>query len=426
MTEALRTEVFNSTHAIEIENVNKIYPLYDKPLNRVKEALNPFRKKYHHDFYALSNISLNIKKGDTIGIIGQNGSGKSTLLKIITGVLQASSGRVSVNGRISSLLELGAGFNPELTGIENVYFNGMINGLTKKEVEEKLNDILEFSDIGEFAYQPVKIYSSGMFVRLAFSCAIYIEPDILIVDEALSVGDAYFQVKSINRMKKLIEAGCTVLFVSHDPGTVRTLCKTAYLLHEGKILQSGEPLEVFDFYNSLISLKDKERIVDFSKLERDEIAKIGKRTGNFKIKIESIQMLNEKGKVSKEFISGEKVEILIRVYANESVEKPTFGIAIRDRLGNDIFGINNMTLHQDSINCLKGNSYTIQYSFPMNLGAGIYSLTVAIHGDRTHVEDCYDWVNDAIAFTVISSSDFSFTGYCRIKPDFSISGPELN
>lgn len=424
----------NEAIAIKVENLSKIYPLYNKPIDRMKEALHPYRKKYHRDFYALSDISLEIKKGDTIGIIGQNGSGKSTLLKIITGVLTPSSGHIHVNGRISSLLELGTGFNNELTGIENIYFHGTINGYTSEEMDTKIDGILSFADIGEFIYQPVKMYSSGMFVRLAFAVAIAIDPEILIVDEALSVGDAYFQVKSMNKMKRLIESGCTVLFVSHDASSVRTLCKGAHLLHEGKLLYSGVPLEVFDFYNSLISLKHKGITIeesggikskvkqeDFSEEEKkDEFKSLGKRTGNLKMEILSIKMVNNKSIEVDSFVTGENVEIQIIAKANEDIPNPTFGIAIRDRLGNDIFGVNNMTLYQDSPSCKKGKTYYVSYSFQLNIGLGVYSLTVAIHDDRTHINNCYDWINDALVFNISSSPEFQFTGFCRIKPDFMV------
>ena len=210
--------------AIKIEHLSKVYKIFDKPTDRVKEALNPFRKRYSRDFYALNDVSLTIKKGETVGIIGKNGAGKSTILKIITGVLTPTSGSVQVNGRIASLLELGAGFNPEMTGIENIYMNGTIMGYSKEEMDDRLQDIVDFADIGEFIHQPVKMYSSGMFARLAFAVNVNVTPDILIVDEALSVGDVFFQNKCFKRMDALKKSGVTVLFVSHDMGSIRQLC----------------------------------------------------------------------------------------------------------------------------------------------------------------------------------------------------------
>lgn len=238
--------------AIDIKDVSKIYKLYEKPIDRLKETFSLTHKSYHKDFYALNNISLQIKKGETVGIIGKNGAGKSTLLKIITGVLTPTSGSVKINGRISSLLELGAGFNPEYSGIENIYLNATIMGMTKEEIDERMQDILEFADIGDFVYQPVKTYSSGMYVRLAFSVAINVSPDILIVDEALAVGDARFQAKCYQKLAVLKENGATILFVSHDIVTVKSICNKAYLVDAGKIIAEGDPKDVCIGYFKLV------------------------------------------------------------------------------------------------------------------------------------------------------------------------------
>lgn len=223
----------NDDLAIKIEHLSKVYKIFDRPKDRVKEALNPFGKRYSRDFYALKDVSLTIKKGETVGIIGKNGAGKSTILKIITGVLTPTSGSVQVNGRVASLLELGAGFNPEMTGIENIYMNGTFMGYSKEEMDVRLQDIVDFADIGDFVHQPVKMYSSGMFARLAFAVNAFVEPDILIVDEALSVGDAAFQAKCISRMKQMMKGGTTILFVTHDMSTVKAFChRCIYLKKE--------------------------------------------------------------------------------------------------------------------------------------------------------------------------------------------------
>ena len=235
--------------AIKVENLTKIYPLYDKHIDRMKEALHPFRKKYHQDFYALKDVSFEIKKGETVGIIGKNGAGKSTLLKILTGVLTPTSGSVHVNGRVSSLLELGTGFNPELTGMENIYFFGTVNGVSKKEMDSKVDEIIDFAEIGEFIHQPVKSYSSGMFARLAFSVAISIEPEILIVDEVLSVGDFSFQRKCMKKIDKLRDDNVTVLYVSHDVSSVRKLCTMAMWFNKGECHEKGDPEEIVRIYS---------------------------------------------------------------------------------------------------------------------------------------------------------------------------------
>jgi len=277
---------------ISVKNLSKVYKLYNNPKDRMKEALNPFRKKYHQDFYALKDINFDVKKGETVGIIGKNGSGKSTLLKILTGVLTPTSGAYSVNGKISSLLELGAGFNPELSGLENIYFNGSIIGYTKKEMDEKLEDILSFADIGEFVYQPVKSYSSGMYVRLAFAVAINVEPEVLIVDEALSVGDIRFQLKCFRKLKEIQDAGTTILFVTHDTGAVINYCSQAIWLHDGIIKDMGNPNDICKKYTSFMSY-DMETVEgkkdNISSSSKKEITKISNDKNEKKIPWQSVE-----------------------------------------------------------------------------------------------------------------------------------------
>ena len=242
-----------SEYAIQVQNVEKMYKLYDKPTDRLKESLGFSKKKRYKEHFALNNVSFNVKKGETVGIIGTNGSGKSTILKIITGVLNpCPGGNIVVDGRISALLELGAGFNGEYTGIENVYLNGTMIGFTKEEIDEKLQDIIDFADIGDFINQPVKTYSSGMFVRLAFAVAINIDPEILIVDEALSVGDVFFQAKCYHKFEEFKKMGKTILFVSHDLGSIGKYCDRVVLLNKGKKLNEGTPKEMIDIYKKLL------------------------------------------------------------------------------------------------------------------------------------------------------------------------------
>jgi len=263
--------------AIKVENLTKVYHLYDKPQYRFKEALHPFRKSYHHDFYAVNDISFEIKKGETVGIIGKNGAGKSTLLKMITGVLTPTSGNIQVNGKIASLLELGAGFNPEMTGMENIYLNGTLMGFSKHDMDTKLDSILEFADINEFIEQPVKSYSSGMYVRLAFAISISVEPDILIVDEALSVGDLNFKNKCMQRIKQLKDSGVTILFVSHDLGTVQTVCDTAIWLMDGGIQQEGNAVAVCqDFFAYMTGNSKKDLKKEVIMQQSSELAEFTK------------------------------------------------------------------------------------------------------------------------------------------------------
>jgi len=241
--------------AIRVENLSKAYKLYQKPVDRLKEALHPLKKKYHKDFYALKDLSFEIKKGETVGIVGKNGSGKSTLLKLITGVTTPSGGKITVNGRISAILELGAGFNPQMTGLENIYLNTSINGMSRQETDSKVAEIIAFAELGEFIHQPVKTYSSGMKARLAFAVSISVEPDILIVDEALSVGDAAFQRKCFAKMEDIRTKGATILFVSHSEASIVSLCNRAIWLVNGSKVLDGEPKLVTSLYLKHINNK---------------------------------------------------------------------------------------------------------------------------------------------------------------------------
>lgn len=238
--------------AINVKNIKKTYKLYDKPSLRIKEAFSLSGRKYHKEFDALKDISFRVERGEMLGIIGKNGAGKSTLLKIITGVLTPTEGSVEINGKVSALLELGAGFNPEYTGIENIYLNGSMIGYTEKEMDTKIDDIIQFADIGDFIHQPVKSYSSGMFARLAFAVSINVEPDILIVDEALSVGDVFFQAKCYKKLNDLKNSGKTILFVTHDMGSVIKYCNRAILINDGVIAAEGKPAEIVDIYKKVL------------------------------------------------------------------------------------------------------------------------------------------------------------------------------
>ena len=323
--------------AIRVNHISKIYPLYNSTRDRLKEALHPLRKKYHKDFYALNDVSFEIKKGDTVGIIGQNGSGKSTLLSIIAGVLTATSGTIEVKGKVSSLLELGTGFNPELTGIQNIFFYGTLLGFTKEEMDSKIDDILSFADIGDFVNQPVKTYSSGMYVRLAFAAAIAIDPEVLIVDEALSVGDEKFQRKCFSRIEVLKKKGVTILFVSHSASAVVTLCDKAILFDEGELILEGIPKIIIGKYLRLLYAPSQSR-----KLIRKEIQETI--VLNQEIIKEEYTELNNAF-----FASDFKIPIfdeLERDKLKDSVSKLTWDTSYK--LFNEVFSDNSryMTVHQ--------------------------------------------------------------------------------
>lgn len=291
--------------AILCSKISKEYKLYPSPTARLKEALDPFRRSFHSNFSALSEISFEVKRGETVGIVGRNGAGKSTLLKIISGVLTPSSGEIKVRGRISSLLELGTGFNPELSGIENIFFNGMLVGMSRADIQSRLNDIIEFADIGEFINHPVKIYSSGMFARLAFAVAFHVSPDILIVDEALSVGDMLFQKKCYERFKEIRESGCTILFVSHDTYQVRGYCQRALYLKSGKMVAFGPADDVMSQY-----MEDQEA----QSAKPASIAQSSKPQGN--LTITDVKLLNAVGSEVSEITSGDLVQIQFKYRAS--------------------------------------------------------------------------------------------------------------
>lgn len=381
--------------AIKIENLSKIYRLYDKPIDRMKESLSISKKKYSREHYALKNITFDVKKGDSIGIIGKNGSGKSTLLKIITGVLTQSQGNIEVNGKIAALLELGAGFNPEYTGIENIYLNGTMMGYTKEEMEKRVNPIVEFADIGEFINQPVKTYSSGMFARLAFAVAINVEPDILIVDEALSVGDTRFQIKCIDKMKELKENGTTILFVSHATEQVKRFCNRAVWINNGEMMDIGESSEIIDKYESYmlyggvldsnISSKevatneeDDEPIV---RPKEDILAKITE------VKVDKTKL--------KTFDSLE-VTVIYEIYEQE-IPGFLLGVAIYTPNRDYIFGPNT---HLDKVNVPNNHGrHVVKYMIPsLTLMGGEYSIDVGIFNNEGIV--CIDYNMDVNRFKI--------------------------
>ncbi len=380
----------NNNVAVKVENVTKVYRLYDKPQDRLKEALNPFKKSYHHDFYALHDVSFEMKKGETVGIIGRNGAGKSTLLKIITGVLTPTNGNVEVNGKIASLLELGAGFNPEMTGLENIYLNGTLMGFTHEEMEGKVDTILEFADIGSFIYQPVKTYSSGMFARLAFSVAIHVEPDILIVDEALSVGDVFFQQKCNLYMKENM-SNIAKIIVTHDLATLSKITTRAILIDNGKKIIEGEPISVIEVYQKLlhnslfnkgikrkVETKMDTNIQDFISIKKDNQA------GSMDAYFEKFNLtINDRKNSNLIVYPKDKVVIDVLIQSNIKIENLILGYIIKDKYGTAIFGENTITsdLSIDEKNLVGKLLISFSFSWP-EIQEGDYFLTLGL-GDGT-------------------------------------------
>lgn len=362
--------------AIRVEHLSKKYQLYPSPQDRLKEALHPFRKKYYHDFWALKDVSFDVKKGETVGIIGNNGSGKSTLLKVIAGILTPTSGSAHANGRVAALLELGSGFNTELTGRENVFLNGTFLGIDKAEMEEKFPEIERFADIGVFIDQPVKTYSSGMFVRLAFSVSICVQPDILIVDEALSVGDAAFQFKCMAQLDKITKSGATLLFVSHDMGAIKSFCNRVVYLRNGQERSSGTPDQMSELY--LLDMRD-----DQVKHLKDQAVKsktfIGNTSGiafgTDQGRIVTAKFVRTGGLISS-FMSGDTVEIEVEVEHASSVRHPSLSISIHDRKMLLIYSLH--TMIKPTVSRDDKLSATILSSFTASLGAGQYFITVKL------------------------------------------------
>lgn len=430
--------VESNNNAITVSDVTKIYRLYEKPIDRLKETLSPTHKNYHRDFYALNGISFDVKKGETVGIIGTNGSGKSTILKIITGVLTPTSGSLKVNGVISALLELGAGFNMDYTGIENIYMNGTMMGFSRKEMDEKLEDILEFADIGDFVYQPVKTYSSGMFVRLAFALAINVEPEILIVDEALSVGDVFFQAKCYRRMEEIRQNGTTILMVTHDMGAIIKYCDQVVVLNKGNFIAQGEPGKMVDLYKKILAnqMADFSELNDFSgekAISRKEAAKDlpkglmkekltvnPNRTeyGDKKAEIVDFGLLDERGNVTNLLLKGEYFSIRERIRFHGEIKTPIFTYTIKDKRGADLTGTNTMYEAADVKAVKIGDEYEVEFKQKMTLQGGEYLLSMSCTGFENGEHVVYHRLYDIVNITVISNKNT--VGVYDMEPEVSL------
>jgi len=460
-----------SNVAIKVQNLSKIYKLYQEPMDRLKEALNPFKKSYHVDFHAVKNVDLEVKRGETVGIIGRNGSGKSTLLKIITGVLTPSSGRVTVRGRISAILELGAGFNPEMSGLENIYLSNSINGMSKKDTDKKIDEIIEFAELGEFIYQPLKTYSSGMKARLAFAVAINIDPDILIVDEALAVGDAAFQRKCFARMEQIREAGATILFVSHSEASIVSLCNRAVWLSNGEKIIEGEPKLVTGLYMKNANKK----VIDKKEIEK-EFVELKEKTDEKKNSTDTVKEIKgvessskpttrpseattpqERGQNSKstsleEFydpslkpkstiyydedgarisdvkittIEGRRVNVLMhgkeyiysyKVEILKPIEDVRFGFLIKNKMGVSLAGGSYSMMENENIKILSKNDYIVKFRFKCIFSEGEYFVNAGCSSFRKHRHR----IIDAYTFRVMNIDRKIFTAVVNCINDCKV------
>ena len=441
--------------AIEVKNLTKVYRLYDKPMDRLKDSLGLMRKKKYKEHLALNNVTLSVKKGETVGIIGTNGSGKSTILKIITGVLSPTEGEVNVDGHISALLELGAGFNMEYNGIDNIYLNGMMIGFSEEEITKRLDAILEFADIGDYVYQPVKTYSSGMFVRLAFAVAINIDPEILIVDEALSVGDVFFQAKCYHKFEEFKKQGKTILFVSHDLSSISKYCDRAVLLNQGVLLGEGTPKKMIDIYKQVLvgqyplpkgegeNLLDDEEIrnaaakasdkadakVEASDDKQGKAYKSGIQTaeggenaansaaenpdlleyGDGAATITEYYVTDEKGTRTNSIIKGSEFTVHMRVKFGRDVAAPIFAFTFKNIMGIEITGTNSMVEKAFLDPVKAGDEKDISFTQKMTLQGGEYLLSFGVTGFEQNDFTVYHRLYDALNVTVVS--DKNTVGY---------------
>ena len=406
--------------AIKITNLTKIYKLYARNRDRLKDSLGLSKKATYKEHYALKNVDMEVKTGESVGIIGVNGSGKSTILKIITGVLNPTSGDVQINGRISALLELGAGFNMEYTGLENVYLNGTMMGFTEKEIDERLQDILDFADIGDFVHQPVKTYSSGMFVRLAFAVAINIDPEILIVDEALSVGDVFFQAKCYHKFEEFKKMGKTILFVSHDLTSIAKYCDRVILLNKGVKLAEGNPKDMVNMYKKLLVHQlDEETLEDVSgksaigdKSEDEsawknnfEVNPTVTDYGEKQAEIVDFAIIDQYGAYSSIIEKGSVYKVKAKIHFHETVKNPIFTITIKNKQGTDITGTNTMFERIETGTVNAGENRIVTYEQQMNLQGGDYLLSLGCTGYVGDNFVVYHRLYDLVSFNVLSDKN---------------------
>lgn len=413
--------------AISVKNLKKTYALYDSRKDKLKEAFSLTGKKYHKNFEALKGISFDVEKGECVGIIGLNGSGKSTLLKILTEVITQTEGTVEINGKVSALLELGAGFNPEYSGLENIYLNTMLMGYTRKETDDKLDQILEFADIGDFINQPVKIYSSGMFVRLAFAIAITIDPDILIIDEALSVGDVFFQQKCYKKIKEFAGKS-TVLIVSHDLNAITKFCQRIIVMNYGEIVYNGEPTEAISQYFRIkqgrARKNQKAQDADSTIVEKFENYKVpnGKDySGKMDVIIEKYYYKIENEAFGEMCEDGDEVNISMLVHSEREIENLIVGYQVRDKYGNEVFGETSLTSKVEQFSLHKGtNLINFSFTWP-EVREGDYFITLGIgEGSEVlnQVEQC--WINNAVHVVETTHGKTIFGNFNHEMEQFSV------
>jgi lipopolysaccharide transport system ATP-binding protein len=400
------------TGRIVVSNLGKAYKRYASQRARLLEWLMPFAGARHDTIVVLDRISFTVEPGQALGIIGINGAGKSTLLKLITGTAAASSGHVAMSGRVAAMLELGMGFHPDFTGRQNAYMAGQLIGLSVAEIDQLMPQIEAFAEIGEYIDQPVRIYSSGMQMRLAFSVATAKRPDVLIVDEALSVGDAYFQHKSFERIRAFRALGTTLLIVSHDKSAIQSVCDRAILLDGGRICKEGPPEEIMDYYNAMIAANENQTV----RQEAHGSGKVQTISGTGEAVVRDITLLNAAGERAEVHDVGSVVTLCVTVAIEAALPNLTLGYRIKDRLGQNIFGTNTFHKLCPIGATAAGDTITLRFTFPLNLGQGSYSVATSLHSADTHLVDNYEWRDLALVFTVMNLSHGYFEGSTWLDP----------
>jgi len=391
---------------ITITNLGKAYKQYPTRWSRLREWLVPFSKPRHQLKWVLQDINFTVNPGEAVGIIGINGAGKSTLLKMITGTTQPTTGTVQITGRVAAMLELGMGFHPDFTGRQNTYMAGQILGMSVEEISQLMPEIEAFADIGDYMDQPVRVYSSGMQMRVAFSVATARRPDVLIVDEALSVGDAYFQHKSFDRIREFRKQGTTLLIVSHDKGAIQSICDRAILLNAGQLAMQGEPEAVMDYYNAMLA--DHQNQAVEQEIRAD--GKVQTISGTGEAEIESAVLLNDAGLPLEVVNVGDDITLKIIARVNADLPELVLGYLIKDRLGQPVYGTNTYHLGQPIQQIKAGERVTYQITFAANMGEGSYSVTLALHASDSHIAANYVWKDRAILFTVVNINQPHFSG----------------
>ena len=407
---------------IKVEGVSKRFKLYRSPADRLKEIL--FRTPYHKNFVALENISFEIGPGQTLGIIGQNGAGKSTLLKILSGIVIPDTGTISIDGKVTGLLELGTGFNAEMTGLENIYMNGTLIGMTRDEIDRKKQTIINFSELGEFINEPIKTYSSGMVMRLAFSIAIHADPTCFLVDEALSVGDAYFQQKCMRKIQEFRASGGSIVFVSHDTNAIMTLCDNAILLDHGKMISYGIPRSIVDLYISRICIQVHTGEKPVTLVNSKETHNNHTNISTQEIEFDSIRILDSSKNIITHAHSGDEIMISFSFLTLRDVEDPIFGILIRNRYGMSIFGTNTYLLHQKNNPLQKRKKYQVSYRLKVPLQPDDYLVTVAIDNKGKAINSFDEYLlrlNDITTLKIVRNEKQPlYDGITNLNPSINI------